>query len=80
MNKVISKERQDLDERCKDLEKQLKDIELHLNNERSKHEHEIIRRVDAENKLLTLKEEADFNIQVHQKVSFSYFFVLQVDD
>ena len=66
---VISKERKELDERCKDLEEQLKCLQDDIDMQKANVEKEIIRRVDAENKLQTLKEETNFNAQIHVKVS-----------
>lgn len=65
---VISKERKELEKRIRDLEAQVKQLQGDLDHAKGECESEMLRRVDAENKLLSLQETLDFNEQVHQKV------------
>lgn len=64
---VVSSERLDLQNRVKDLEAQLDELEHKLANDKEQLEKEILGRIDAENRYQTLKEEAQFNAQVHLK-------------
>ena len=49
----------------KDLESQLDDLESKLAKDKEQLEKEIIARIDAENRYQTLKEESQFNAQIH---------------
>jgi len=64
---AVSSERLDLQSRVKDLENQLDEIEQKLAKDKEQLEKEILARIDAENRYQTLKEEAQFNAQVHIK-------------
>lgn len=58
-------EKHELQSRIKDVESQLADLEGKLAKDKDQLEKEIIARIDAENRYQTLKEESQFNAQVH---------------
>ena len=70
---IVSSERLELQNHLKDLEAQLDELELKLAKDKEQLEKEIIGRIDAENRYQTLKEESQFNAQVHIKVSCFMF-------
>jgi len=58
-------EKLEMQSRLKDLEAQLDDLENKLAKDKEQLEKEIIARIDAENRYQTLKEESQFNAQIH---------------
>merc|ERR1712180_9101 len=58
-------EKREMQSRLKDLEAQLEDLENKLAKDKEQLEKEIIARIDAENRYQTLKEESQFNAQIH---------------
>lgn len=62
---AYTSEKMEMQSRIKDLEAQLNDLETKLAKDKEQLEKEIIARIDAENRYQTLKEESQFNAQVH---------------
>jgi len=62
---AYTSEKKEMQARIKDLEAQLNDLESKLAKDKEQLEKEIIARIDAENRYQTLKEESQFNAQVH---------------
>jgi len=62
---VYTTEKKELQNRVRELEAQLDDLESKLAKDKEQLEKEIIARIDAENRYQTLKEESQFNAQIH---------------